>query len=279
MYSLFLYNQHNNLPSFNSDFESKDSNSDNSVFNLISNLSFPSINIGEENTGINIKKRKFEQTTPELFESTKKIKKMKLLENDIDTKNEFPAINAKKFYKELSLNNPKIKMLDYSPLCCRFNDIPCPKETHIKLDHEKDDLYLHANQVVLNDRQFIATQYPMIYEAMDFKLCESFWKMSAKGNLIVDLTNSSDQKKGLTKYAPEEEDDELGYGNTFIVCTNKESMSSLNATYYQYSVETENEEEVSVDRLHFENWPDQQALDVNQLDELVNIVNDKQKNP
>lgn len=275
MYSFSLQNQYSDFFSFSSNIENLEKKENNDLLLINIKLSSSSIlNSTEKSETINLKKRKFEQ----LESSSEKLKKRKLLENEALTFKEFPSINSKKFYKELRENNPITKMLDYSPLCCRFNDIPCPKETHFKFDHEKSDLYLHANHVILNDRQFIATQYPMIYEAMDFKLCESFWKMSTTSCLIVDLTNSSDHNKGLTKYAPEEEDDELGFGNTFVVCNKKESVSSLNSINYRYSIETGEDESFSIDRLHFKNWPDQNAIGVDELDRLVDFVNDKHKN-
>lgn len=176
-----------------------------------------------------------------------------------------PAVDMESLYKELSLTSPAINALPHSYLSCQFVDIRCPKETHVKIDGQTPQVYLHANDVKFDQHHYIATQYP--------KQKPLFWLASKECSLIVDLTNGADMTKGLVSYAPQV-GDSAQYGEVIVDCQEiiHGTESSFNTYTYQIQKGSEVESSSTVSRLHYTGWPDHHGIAKEDLDRLTEII-------
>lgn len=286
------------LPSESQPEKSGDSSSnltDFTIKQLLSNSSENALSLKDKQIG----KRARSTKTDEKMPNPKKMQANSEIKTDeINTSSgDFNPIDEKVFFTELAEKHTDGELLPYSEASCRFNNIFCPARTRVRVpgeeqigDYSGDPVYLHANHVNLGNRHFIATQYPKLYEFSDKQL-ELFWKMSRDSSLIVDLTNKSDHEQGLEMYAPlhcksedDSEDEEiisdLEFGNLGVICTDVERIANLKASMFTYTVEENfGDNECSVKRLHFKGWPDHQGLDIQELDRLVDLVIQNQKDP
>lgn len=156
--------------------------------------------------------------------------------------------------------------------CCRFGNIYCPIDTHVKIEGESDRYYLHANHVTLEGRHFIAAQYPL--------LPKQFWQVCKESRLIVDLTNNGDMNKGLIAYASDGEVvfEEEGFRVERIEMG---EMAELEASHYSYMIMDYCSPGKCdyVKRLHYKAWPDFGGVSPQDLDHLVDSINKEEDSP
>lgn len=177
-----------------------------------------------------------------------------------------PEVDIKGLFEELKQLSPLIAAnLPYTYMSCQFPDIPCPQETHVKIDGQTTHVYLHANDVKFDQHHYIATQYP--------RQKELFWLASKECSLIVDLTNGSDMTKGLTSYAPPV-GESFHFGEVIINCQEKAPETESGFNIYSYQIQKTNEAESSstVSRLHYTGWPDHHGIAKDELDRLTEII-------
>jgi len=142
----------------------------------------------------------------------------------------------------------------------RFSNIPCPKETVVKVG----DRSIHANWVKMPDgRTYIASQAPI---TVDFGV---FWKAAFENNgFIVDITTLRD---GISPYFP------LGgrefYETGSVEYVNSQEMGE-HLTLFTYKVQIDGNTK-QVQRLHFSGWKDFDVTDMGQLIEITKIIDKK----
>lgn len=191
-----------------------------------------------------------------------------------------PRIKYVALFKELAHQTAllPITTLPYTYANCRFKDILCPKETMVQVPGSTTALYLHANHVYLEGVHFILTQYPYPIQM------PLFWRASKEACLILDLTNEKDIQKGLISYAPElhsqaifsKENEE-----TIVRCLKQQALEGINAKLYTYSFD-ENDPifgDSVIARLHYEDWDDHKGITEDDLDRIIAIFEQYQKDP
>lgn len=183
------------------------------------------------------------------------------------------TIDFKANFSRLAKETKKITF-EYDPNAKnRFNDIYCPKHTALRIKDESDEQTLHANIVQIGNIKVICTQAPLAYD--NENTTELFWKaMLDHSNMIIDLTNPKDMttEGGVQAYYPEEKGDVYITGTVRIECTTKQVLQAeplIEEITYEVS---EGERKKTVRRLHFNGWPDGQALSPEILIELIDCV-------
>jgi protein tyrosine phosphatase len=143
----------------------------------------------------------------------------------------------------------------------RFQNIRCPRQTAISIE----DQYLHANRIGqgMTQRILAASQAPL---KEDYEL---FWKAIFKNNFtIIDLTTAEDQlTRGVTEYYPNQLNQVINYG----VMSVKLIQESDDTHTYQIT-NTLTHEVKNINRYHYSDWLDFDAVSVASLHELVQKV-------
>ncbi len=173
-------------------------------------------------------------------------------------------LSIDKLWKRLETQTAPPDYLRANQVNGRFTDIGCPKDTAIQIG----DDYLHANLVGedVSARRFIAAQAPV---EEDYALFwESAWQQEG---MIMDLTTAEDRDKGVTIYYPTTAEKTKIYGN-FQVELVQESVEE-GAKIYQYRMtHQETKESKIIQRVHFDQWLDFNAVSLDHLKTLVAIL-------
>lgn len=142
----------------------------------------------------------------------------------------------------------------------RFSNIPCPINTAVCTKSNFD--HIHGNYVnTLDGRQWIATQAPQNNPLY----LDRFWEIVLdESELIVDLTNHADTKKGVTPYYPTSLAEEIKLSEITITLIDIKQVES-DMTLYTYKLKHLNGQTKTVDRLHFTGWQDFGGADSEKL--------------
>ncbi len=170
-----------------------------------------------------------------------------------------------------------------------FTDIGCPRATALSIEVAKEKYFLHANRVTMRDgKEYVALCCPWYWPEAYTQL---FWE---QGGVIIDLTNPSDLTKDqrLESYFPQVLNDEFKFEHTpfSVTCDEIDRIKSNNdavkgqekinktkrhliVTQYSYTINKVGEEQgKDLQRIHFENWPDQQAIKPEAMLELIETI-------
>lgn len=154
-----------------------------------------------------------------------------------------------------------LELLPMADVNHRFGDVYCPRATAVSVGGR----YLHANKVGegVAQRCFVASQAPMEVEY------ETFWKVIFEKNpTLFDLTTLEDQVQGgVTKYYPDRFDEPKACGALSV------RLVGINRRTYTYQIEnTETRKVKWINRCHFAEWRDFNAVSLPVLQELVQEV-------
>lgn len=185
-----------------------------------------------------------------------------------------PEIDCEGIFLRLASETRGVSNLPYLFNSCRFPNISCPKDTCVSVAGSSELLYLHANHVHFDELHLIISQYPLKSQI------PLFWRASEKACLIIDLTNDKDMQKGLSPYAPR-----LGKNwsdhEMVVDCTEKRALYGTKAHLYTYQVKGLDSSTCGfhITRLHYEGWNDFDGINEDDLDFIIRIFKQYQKNP
>lgn len=143
----------------------------------------------------------------------------------------------------------------------------CVLETHIGESSGKSNC-VHANFVKL------AKDYPAVIcsQAPKQGTEEAFWTQAMlHTSVIIDLTNDADREKKVFPYYPEE----LDHSYDSLLIKVAQSNPELRETTYAI-IRNADSTEFTVERLHYNQWGDRQALTLEQFDGLLERIEGKQ---
>lgn len=187
---------------------------------------------------------------------------------------QMPKIDYYTLFDDLMCETMPPPALRYTNRNCRFRDILCPERTRVQIQGKTEDLYLHANHVDLEGVHLILTQYPYPEQI------PLFWQASKEACLILDLTNEKDMKRGLVPYAPKLNDDlQFEDERRRVRCLSQRKVNGINAELCTYSFEEidSTSDMPVITRLHYENWEDHEGITEDDLDRLLAILAEYQK--
>lgn len=189
---------------------------------------------------------------------------------------------------ENETNKLKFNYLTHREVTHRFPDVFCPRETAVNvLNLEGKQEFIHANHVKLegSTKHFIASQAPITWENNRSEY-RKFWKAVMNDcDAIFDLTNDSDRTpaKGVTEYGPLQKDQPLICED--ITVTLKEDIQTIKragknskpttAKLYTYEIKDNTAKTKTIKRIHYNNWPDQGVIAVEELDTLLKLFDFK----
>lgn len=188
-----------------------------------------------------------------------------------------PHLDYLTVFKSIARQTPNaIEYFPFSFESCRFQDILCPKETRVDILGATKEVYLHANHVKLVGKHFILTQYPLPL------LLPLFWRMCQQACLIVDLTNEGDMKKGLIAYYPQSGQSKQ-CADLLLSCKKEQCIDGMKGRLLTYHVQEQNEKETKqlefdISRLHYEGLDDGRGITEDDLDQMIAIIEDHDKN-
>lgn len=160
-------------------------------------------------------------------------------------------------WEQLEKETCLVACFEKEELSHRFPDIRCPKETVISVGGS----YLHANSVGggLTNRKMIASQAPLEGDR------PIFWQGVCEYEaVIIDLTNSVDERRGVTKYYPRVFSEVFDLGDISIRFTG----CSENLVSYEV-VDRRADKVTQVSRYHFTDWPDRGVVSLEDFSKLV----------
>lgn len=188
----------------------------------------------------------------------------KLVKKTAFIRDPLALLSAGKLWKRLETQTAPPDYLEQDKVNGRFNNVGCPKSTAIQIGND----YLHANLVgeEVSTRRFIATQAPI---PDDYDLFwESAWQQEG---MIIDLTTEKDREGGVTTYYPKTVEKPKVYGN-FQVELVEESVEE-GAKIYQYRMTNQQtKESKTIQRVHFDQWLDFNAVSLEHLKTLIAIL-------
>lgn len=187
-----------------------------------------------------------------------------------------PNLDFEAIFRELEEKTSKIEY-DPSDHNYRFTDIKCPSATRVR---DSENVYgnqavLHANQVTLEGRTFIATQYPLPDQ---FSL---FWKVAARSCFILDLTNGNDLlKRNLVPYYPPHGAEAI-YHSQSVRCKEVDNLIKNSSKLCTYTTGTviSDEPPAVCTRVHFEGWQDNGGISEDEIEFLLEQIERRQKDP
>lgn len=192
-----------------------------------------------------------------------------------------------------------IQLLDIQPSRCRFLDIGCPQASSVHLynkellSFDSSKHYLHGNLVSdsTSGLKFFALQHPYPND-------ELYWTLAyGNGSVLVDLTNLADQnwiksQDSLNVIYPERQYFPESCINGTLKCGKytinlidqipiekfKDFSVSVKPTLYTYEIiNTETNQNRRINRISYPNWQDNSGILPEQLEMLVDLISDYQK--
>ncbi len=213
-----------------------------------------------------------------------------IAKNDIDSLGK-DFLNLKKQTEKDIAEQPNFYFTKEDNYHKTFDDIGCPRKTALSIGEANEKFFLHANRVAMRDgKEYIALCCPWYWPEGYTQL---FWE---QGGVIIDLTNPNDLKKDKRpeSYFPEELNDGFNFEDSpfSVTCDEIERIKSkssdndavkgqednnkkkkrLIVTQYSYTIKKEGEQGKDIRRIHFENWPDQQAIKPEAMLELIETI-------
>lgn len=191
-----------------------------------------------------------------------------------DTK--LPSLEADRLFTALRVETKMRvsnhqKPADFCEVDSRFGPdsvgVRCIRETHIGESSGKPNR-VHANFVKL------AKDYPAVICSQAPKLGteEAFWTQATlHTSAIIDLTNEADREKKVFPYYPEE----LDHSYESLSIKVAQSNPELGETTYTI-IKNEDSNEYQVERLHYNQWGDGQAITLEEFDALLERIEGKQ---
>lgn len=155
--------------------------------------------------------------------------------------------------------------------CC---DIFCPQSTSIRLEGMREDYFLHANQISIDNSYAIATQYPLNSNSGFYW----FWMaVITRGSLIVDLSNENDMSaSNMVRYYPTSKEAEYEFSGLKVKFDQIESIQEMENTFLcKYNVSIGSQTRV-IDQIQMKSWPDKKGTDVGSLIKLVKLIRNYQ---
>lgn len=159
------------------------------------------------------------------------------------------------------------EMLDPKKVVGFDNDRPCPKETAISTQVDKQERFAHANFVQLGDfSKYIASQYPQ-----NISLNLQVW-MERGVSILLDLTSIEDRAKNIYRpYLPEVSKTFCFFDKISAQCTSVTSLRFLNIFKYTLKhLETSQTHEMV--KIHYTHWFDGLAIPPEELIRLIKKV-------